>query len=868
MSLLPNPRVVKLVFFLVAFLQVSLTGQSDSSVTEVVFPGKEYNSGWLHQIFFGKHWRSLWTTPVEAPVLDLDKFAGGIFPVERGGGMQTKSLRFRNKSGIEYKFRSINKDPSKALPLELRETFASDVLQDQISSSNPMAPVIVPVILKSLGILQAEPELYILPDSKKLGVYREEFGGLFGTIEYHPDEYDDKSFNFMGADKVAGTIKLIERLKKNNDEFVHPAEYLKARLADILVGDWDRHIDQWRWARFDINNKKLWMPIPRDRDQAFAKYDGLFPFITSMSITQLEHFSDSYGDIEGITWSGRYTDRRFLHFLTKAEWDSVTFFVQKRVTDSVITAAVNKLPPEMFQKEGEQLIYDLKSRRDKLDEISEDFYRQTIKYVDIHLSDEPEYVEVNRLNNNEVEIKLYDLDESRNIKHPPFYSRTFSAGETSEIRIILNDGADKVMVNGNVDESINVFVSGDKGKNTLIDNSKVNGYFLCFLPIPDAEKKTVFFDSGDKTYYKTGSSTTIRKENFDRDASEIETPRDWGHDWRWAPWFNINPDDGLFAGGGGILYEFGFKRRPYVYRMELTGGYAFHAKRFRIRYKAEIYPPVRNLKYLIEVKTSGLEVLNFYGYGNETSFNKKLQEQNFYKVKQQQIYVKPSIEYSLNSSSKVTLGTQLKYTDTDEGRHLFTLNPYGTRNMLLLNIDAAFSYDSRSNKDFPVSGILFNAMGSVFPPVKKDQSLFTRIKSEAVLYFSHPALKLSSAAIRLAGEKLWGRFPFFESVFIGGDNLLRGYDRNRFAGDASLYSNIELRFFLAQTKILVPVYFGITALGDAGRVFYKEENSKKIKSSYGGGLWMSFIKPEYLFTLYYARSVEDSGIYFNIGFSF
>jgi hypothetical protein len=25
-------------------------------------------------------------------------------------------------------------------------------------------------------------------------------------------------------------------------------EYIKARLFDMLIGDWDRHYDQWRWA--------------------------------------------------------------------------------------------------------------------------------------------------------------------------------------------------------------------------------------------------------------------------------------------------------------------------------------------------------------------------------------------------------------------------------------------------------------------------------------------------------------------------------------------------------------------------------------------------------------------------------------------
>ena len=38
----------------------------------------------------------------------------------------------------------------------------------------------------------------------------------------------------------------------------------------MLIGDWDRHQDQWRWIEFKENGKKVYRPMPRDRDQAFS----------------------------------------------------------------------------------------------------------------------------------------------------------------------------------------------------------------------------------------------------------------------------------------------------------------------------------------------------------------------------------------------------------------------------------------------------------------------------------------------------------------------------------------------------------------------------------------------------------------------
>ena len=72
---------------------VALASEADSSTTDkkmvTVIPGPEYEAGWLHRVFFGSQWRSLWTTPITVPVLDMDNFAEGLEPIKRGGGFQT-----------------------------------------------------------------------------------------------------------------------------------------------------------------------------------------------------------------------------------------------------------------------------------------------------------------------------------------------------------------------------------------------------------------------------------------------------------------------------------------------------------------------------------------------------------------------------------------------------------------------------------------------------------------------------------------------------------------------------------------------------------------------------------------------------------
>jgi hypothetical protein len=145
-----------------------------------------------------------------------------------------------------------------------------------------------------------------MPDDPALGEFKEEFGNLLGVMEIVPDEKQ-----FEGSDKVVGTIKLLDRMNKEYDESVDSEEFLRARLVDIFVNDWDRHKDQWKWIRFKEGKKEIYKPYPVDRDQAFTKYDGIFPMLAERYFPQLNHFGETYGGMRSMTWSGRYIDQRF-----------------------------------------------------------------------------------------------------------------------------------------------------------------------------------------------------------------------------------------------------------------------------------------------------------------------------------------------------------------------------------------------------------------------------------------------------------------------------------------------------------------------------------------------------------------------------
>ena len=214
-----------------------------SSIT----PGARYRAGGLHTLFFGRHYRDLWATPIRVERLDLERLRrrASSHPAGRREADRARSAS-PAADGREYQFRSIDKDPSPLLPEQLRRTLAQRIFQDQISAGHPAAPLVVSPILTAAGVLHSEPRLVVLPDSPALGEFRAEFGGLLGTIE---ERQTDEGPGFAGASKIVSTEELFDRLEHHQDEHVDTRAYLAARLVDLLLGDWDRHQDQWRWAR-------------------------------------------------------------------------------------------------------------------------------------------------------------------------------------------------------------------------------------------------------------------------------------------------------------------------------------------------------------------------------------------------------------------------------------------------------------------------------------------------------------------------------------------------------------------------------------------------------------------------------------------
>lgn len=840
-----------------------------------IVPGKQYEAGWFYELFFGKHWRDVWTVPVNVEILDLDKFAGGLTPLKKGGGMQTKSLRLTGKDGNIWKFRSMDKNPEKILPEILRETVVAEVFQDQISSAHPTAALAAAPVLSAVGILQAKPYLVYMPDDPKLGEFREDFGGKLGMIEIHPDVDEDEDREFEGADKVTGTFKLFDRLAKKRNEKVDANEYLKARLIDIFLGDWDRHTDQWKWAKYDTGGISVWKPIPRDRDQVFAKWDGIFPSVAAYLVPQFVNFGYDYPDIEDITWSGRFIDRRFLTEITKSGWDSVTANLCTLLTDKVIENAVRSLPKEHFEIAGNKLISKLKHRRNGLAEYSDKYYEMINTVVDIFGSDKDDVARVTRLCDSLTEVELFSAGKNPDDKYV-FYHKIFDNRITGDIRIHLLDGDDKASVTGEVDSGPVIRIDGGNGSDYLADSSKVNGYLLGFLPVPCSEQSVEFYDSGHKTTIVQGSGTYLINDKTPDPANDFEKYepklRDRSCDWLPDPVLKFNSNDGLRLGAGPQIFKYNYRMDPFDYRMSLTADYATRPHSINLNFNGEFNSIIRGTTVTLDISRNELLFSNYYGFGNETSYDEKLEDDEFYRIDEDKLDVSAAVNFNYYGKFSQNIGIRfisMKPEMHNDGLFNTFKSDYGLGRFNLLELFGKFKIDTRDSKFFPENGFKVNASISLFPELLENKETFGKAEADAAYFTTLHSFTDLTFAFKSGGGKVFGSYPFFEAEFVGGSDDLRGYSRRRFAGDAAVYGQFELRAYLLPVNIIVPGKLGLHGLAETGRVFDDIFDRSDIwHQSYGGGVWISFVDNAVSASFTIAKSSENTFYYFNTGMGF
>ena len=409
------------------------------------------NPTFFRKLMMGKNYRQAWETPVTLPVLNLS--ALGLTVKELGGGRQTKSLRLEDKDSLEWALRTIDKDVRPAIPKLIRNKMVVSIVQDMVSAAHPYAPLTLPPMAKAVGIYASPPQFYFVPDDTALGEYRTLFAGKVCMLEKRD----------LPGLKLKNTEKVIEHFLKNGNSVVDQSEYLKARIFDMLIADWDRHYDQWKWAEKDSSGKTVYLALPKDRDQAFFHSNGwLLKLIRLFGMKFTVGFTDKTTNLVKLNRIAWGLDRLLLNELSEAQWKTIASNFQQELTGEKITEAIRQLPPQLYALHGKEITEKLLQRRSTIGSDVLKYYRFLAREVTIYGSDQPEIFELTG-NSDSLTISIRNREKTTELR----YRRTFYPADTKHIRLLGLGGDDVFTGSFAISNNIEIEVDGGPGTNTL-----------------------------------------------------------------------------------------------------------------------------------------------------------------------------------------------------------------------------------------------------------------------------------------------------------------------------------------------------------------------------------------------------------------
>ena len=797
------------------------------------------------KVGLGKTYRDEWGTEVEVPVLLLEETHGGLLPVQQGGGFQTKSIRLENAEGRQWVLRTVDKDVTKVVPPALRKTFVKNVVQDGISAAHPYAAIAVPKLAEAAQIYHANPKIVWVPKQKPLGDFNTVYGDRLYLFEERPGGNMDGHPTYGGAKESINTNELVEKLLKNHKHEVDQEYVLRARLFDLMIGDWDRHDDQWRWGVFDGDDgKKLYRAIPRDRDQAFFKNDGFLNYIASRPYfgPQLRKFNDEIENISGLAYNARHFDRHFLSQLNEEDFVAAAKELQANVTDEVIRTAFSDWPKEIYDLSGDEIVAKVKNRRDNLEGYARQFYEFLTKEVTVIGTNKKNTFDINTLPGDKLDVKVYHEDKDQ--KHL-IWSRVIDGSDCEELRLFGLKKSDTFNFSGTAPSSVKVRLVGGSGDDNLYNNSAGKNIEILAYDRPDGMSL---------------SGTDVTSKLKDEDGINSFDRKDWELDRSiHFPLPTFYTDEGIGLSYNVWWTRHGFRKDPYQSNHILSLGYFFANSAFVGNYSghwASAFGP--DWDFQLDASFIGFAFNQwFYGLGNEyINYEEVFPEIEisgdieFHIVRGNHLDINPHFVKDLGNNRTFSINPSFEYRnfsddlqDPDEERFIFTDEAQRTaedfETKFYTGIGLKYTSNRVNNPLIPTRGYLFD-IGADFKQSLSGESFSNLTVSSSVsAYIPFSPTHKVVFATHLGGAYTFGDYEFFHANYLSSQSRLRGFRTNRFAGDGILYHASDLRINLFHGRGGIRTGLGIFGSFDYGRAFLEGEGINTWHTAVGGGIYLT-----------------------------
>lgn len=819
-----------------------------------------------YKFFFGEHYRSIYSTEIESNVLNISNAFGGLKPLKMSIGHQTKNLRLTDSLEREYSLRSIRKSATQFIQQfafkntymvnEFTNSLAERFLMDFYTTSHPYYPLAVDKLITPLSIYHVKPKLFYVPKQEALKEYNESIGNELYFLEEFPTTADHDGF-FGEPLQVVTTDEMLVNIQKNNRVSVDKTAYRRARIVDMLIGDWDRSADHWRWGEYAEGKDTVYRPIPVNRSQAFPRYDGVVLKLL-MGMPMFKHMQDFKGELKNMKWfnSRSYAlDLAILQSSTLSDWERDVEFVQKSLTDDIIDNAFNSIPDASKSLNERLIIEQLKERRNQLYHAVQEYNKVLRRLVILKGTHEDDEIVVNRLSKGITIVKIYAGPEKKLI-----LNETYSKKDTKEIRIYGLNGKDSFEVKGKGSSPILIRIVGGIDDDTYEIRRR---------------KKIKIYDFKNGSNVKSSSFFMTKQFTNDNEVNTYQYTQPAYNVLSTLPIVGYNPDDGLKLGLSPVYTVNGFDRKPFSQKHHFYLNYFFSTTGIEAKYKGTLSKTFGKWNFEMNaLYTSPSYSKNFFGFGNVTT---NLEEEiglNYNRVRMESYGVGPSFFRVFDNNTRIDVSTNYQYIkiidnadrivnedNLDINRSVFSGQNFG-------DVGVKYVYKNYDNESLPTLGM------SLLANIKWTSNLneFERnfFYTELNLGFTH---KLSAngrltAASMLKGKGVWGNFiEFYQMANLGGDTDLRGYRLGRFTGHKVFLQSSDIRYDALKFTAIIPMRLGVFAGFDYGRVWYNGEKSNKWHNAWGGGIWLNGVQ-SITATVSYFKGEDPGRIVFGLNFGF
>ncbi|WP_310993044.1 phosphoesterase [Aequorivita marina] len=799
----------------------------------------------FYKALWGQHYRKTYGTKVTAKTVRIDTLYGGLHVVRAGGGHQTRSLRLEDADGRTYNMRGMKKSAvqflqnviikNKEIESDFENTIPEDLILDFYTAAYPYGAFTIPKLATAANVLHTKPKLFYVPKQKALGKFNKTYGDELYMIVERPDEtFKGEIFDY--PDNVESTDDLLEKLHKDEKYELNEKAYIRARIFDMLVGDWDRHNDQWRFTQHDNEDGTVsFEPIPRDRDQVYSKFDGgLFNVARSLFNTarQFQVYGPELKHTKWFNSAGIKLDHALIQNQGREVWLEEAEVIKNVITDAVVESAFKDLPLEAQDKTAADIKKNLKGRRDNIVQIAEEYYDYFARLQTVIGTNKDDYFEITRLPDGKTNIKAYRIKGGE--KADIMVDRTFYANETKEIWVYGLDDDDVFEVKGDGKNPIFIRIIGGQNNDVykIANGKKIKVYDQ------KSKKNTIEQKAGAR--FRFTDNYDLNTYDYKKQIQSVNLL---------LPSFGYNPDDGFKLGISNAFTVNGFQRNPFSQQHRLALGYYFATTSFIAKYEGEFANIFGDWNFLIGgyFKNPNFSE-NYFGFGNETINPDYVFDagKDYNRVRiggyGGSIGIKKDSPYGSvfefkarfegikvqATEDRFVTETKANLTGLDETKYFATL-------------EGKYQYESYDNKVNPTRGMDFTLVAGGTQNIQEREAIFGYVKPKIVFYNALTRNRKLVLKTDVRGQfNIGNNFEFYQGAQLGSDSGLRGYRKERFTGRTAAVGGADLRYSFNKFRTAItPLQIGIFGGYDLGRVWMSNDTSNVWHNSYGGGIWVN-----------------------------